>query len=358
MSNRSLFPRQLLSRVAGTAIVLGLGTLVIGGYVHGRSEAALEAQRERPVKAPLRVSMEDGKPVISLDAQTEERSAIEASTLEPAAYRDQVRAYGTVLDLARLIELNNSYANARAQREMAEAKLGAAKTALDRAKKLYEDQQNVSLAQLQAAQASFRTDQAALNAAESQVRTLAATARQEWGPALGGALIDQSPMLLRLLARQDLLLQVTLPPGITLPAPPRSASIETTKGSRAPITFVSPATHADPKIQGVSFFYRASAQSAVLPGMSVLAYLPRGPAREGVTVPGAAIVWWQDRAWVYTRANDHTYTRTEIPTDLPAPGGGFIVRDLPANAGVVTRGAQLLLSEEFRAQIQVGEDHE
>jgi hypothetical protein len=29
---------------------------------------------------------------------------------------------------------------------------------------------------------------------------------------------------------------------------------------------------------------------------------------------------------------------------------------LPGDAEIVTRGAQLLLSEEFRAQIQVGED--
>jgi hypothetical protein len=45
-----------------------------------------------------------------------------------------------------------------------------------------------------------------------------------------------------------------------------------------------------------------------------------------------------------------------IATDLPAPGGGFVVRDLPRNAELVTSGAQSLLSEEFRAQIEVGED--
>jgi hypothetical protein len=33
-----------------------------------------------------------------------------------------------------------------------------------------------------------------------------------------------------------------------------------------------------------------------------------------------------------------------------------MVGGLPSGVEIVTRGAQLLLSEEFRAQIQVGED--
>ena len=163
-------------------------------------------------------------------------------------------------------------------------------------------------------------------------------------------------MLSRLIDRRDFLLQVTLPPGVALPAPPATAVIETGKSSRATIVFVSPATRTDPRIQGVSFFYVAAVESGVLPGMNVLALLPSGPAVGGVAVPAAAIVWWQDRAWVYRRSGPEMFTRMMIPTEMPAPGGGYIVKDLPKNAEIVTRGAQSLLSEEFRAQIQLGED--
>jgi hypothetical protein len=51
-----------------------------------------------------------------------------------------------------------------------------------------------------------------------------------------------------------------------------------------------------------------------------------------------------------------TFSRIQIAPELPAPGGGYIVKDLPADTEIVSAGAQLLLSEEFRAQIQVGED--
>ena len=75
-----------------------------------------------------------------------------------------------------------------------------------------------------------------------------------------------------------------------------------------------------------------------------------------VTVPAAAVVWWQDRAWVYQRTEPDKFVRVEIATDLPAPGGGYIVAGMPHDVEIVTSGAQLLLSEEFRSQIQVDED--
>lgn len=357
MNSQQAFSKgRLLRTLVVTGVVLGLGALVVWGFIEGRGESVREAERERPVKAPLRVSTENGAPLITLDAETRQRSGIEASTPVSAPYQEQVRAYATVLDLARLTDLGNSYASAKAQLQTVQAKLAASKTAFERAQKLYKDQQNVSLAQFQAADAAFQTDQAALAAAQSQVRTLSATALQEWGPVLGKSLIDDSSMIARLIERQDFLLQVTLPPGVSFPAPPQTAAIETGKNTRAAIVFVSPATRTDPKIQGISFFYIAPAESGMLPGMNVLTFLPSGPTVEGVIVPATAIVWWQDRAWVYRRASANAFTRAAIPTDMPAPGGGFIVKDMAKNADIVTQGAQLLLSEEFRAQIQVGED--
>lgn len=354
---RPFWRNRLLHAAVAAVLVLGVGAAAVWGLIEFRDQGAREAEREHPVKAPLRVSTANGVPVITLDAATQRDSGIEATRLAPTVQQAQIRAYGTVLDLARLTELGNGNANAQAQLQIAQAKLAASKTAFERAQNLYKDQQNVSLAQLQSAEATFRTDQAALIAAESQVRTLAATAQQEWGPVLGKSLVDGSPMIAHLIGREDFLLQVTLPPGVSLGAAPATAAIETGKSARATIAFVSPATRTDPKIQGVSFFYLAPAESGVLPGMNVLAFLPSGPTVEGVTVPAAAIVWWQDRAWVYRRAGPETFTRVTIPTDRPVPGGGFVVTDLPKDAEIVTRGAQLLLSEEFRAQIQVGEDN-
>jgi hypothetical protein len=351
---RKWFKAFLLYALAAV-IVVGAARAAVLGFLRSHEQLALEAERERPVKPPTRISTENGIAVITLDDKTQRTSGIETSKLRTAPYREQVRAYGMVLDLARLTELNNSYINAKAKVQTTEAKLAASKVAFDSAQSLIKSQLETS-ASLAQAKATFLADQAAIAAAESQVRTLSATAYQEWGAVLGKALVDGSATITRLIEREDFLLQITVPPATTVVKPPATGAIEVGKGARAEITYISPATRTDPRIQGVSFFYTTPAESNVLPGMNVLAFLPSGEAVEGVTVPAEAVVWWQDRAWIYRRTDAQTFVRNQIATEQPAPEGGFIVRDLPPDADIVTRGAQLLLSEEFRVQIQVGED--
>jgi len=347
---------RLLRRGLVALIFAGLAGLAAWGALESRGEAALEAERERPVKAPSRIVEVDGLPAVRLDAQALANNGIEVATLSPAPYQDQLRGYGTVLDLTSFTDLSNTYANARAQQQGAQARLAASKTAADRARGLYRDQQNVSLAQSQAADAAARADQAAVAAADSQVRTLAATAAQSFGPVVGKALLGGSILATRLIERQDFLLQVTLPPGTSLPAPPQTATVQVEGGPPAPVDFVSRATRADPRIQGMSFVYLAPASSGVLPGMNVLVSLPSGPPVDGLAIPPSAIVWWQDRAWAYRQAGADAFVRTQIPTNFPATDGGYVVKDLPPDTRIVARGAQLLLSEEFRAQIQVGDN--
>jgi hypothetical protein len=336
-------------------IVAGVAAAAVRGFIQSHEQLTFEADRERPVKPPTRISTENGKTVIRVDAATLERSGIETARLSTTPYVERARAYAMVLDLARLTDLNNSYINAKAQVQTTEAKLAASKVAFDSAQSLIKSQLETS-ASLAQAKATFLADQAAIAAAESQVRTLSATTYQEWGAVLGKSLVDGSPMITRLIERQDFLLQITLPPGTTVVKPPATGAIEVSKRARAEITYISPATRTDPRIQGVSFFYTTPAESNVLPGMNVLAFLPSGAAVEGVIVPAEAIVWWQDRAWIYRRTDAQAFVRSQIVTEQPAPEGGFIVKDLLGGAEIVTRGAQFLLSEEFRAQIQVGED--
>ena len=345
-----------LRRILAAVLVAGIAGLAFWGFIAGRGETAREAERERPVTAPSRTAEIDGHPAVRLDAQAVKANGIEVATLSPAPYQSQLRGYGTVLDLIPLNDLGNGYANARAQQQMAQAKLAASKAALDRARGLYRNQQNISLAQFQAAEAAAETDQAALVSADSQVRTLAATAAQSFGPVVGKALLEGSPLITQLIERQDLLLQVTLPPSVSVPAPPRDATVQVEGGPPAPVSFVSPATRTDPRIQGVSFLYLAPASSGVLPGMNVLVSLPSGPLREGVALPASAVVWWQGQAWIYREAPEGTFVRTQVPASFPAKDGGYVVEGWPGRAQVVTRGAQALLSEEFRAQLHVNAD--
>ncbi len=348
--------RLLLGGTLAAVILAAAAGAVIWGFLENREEMTRETERERPVRAAARVAAGNGAPIIRVERAAQERSGIETTRLPSAPYLDQIRAYGMVLDAARLTDLSNSYANAEAQLRTAQAKATFSKAAFERAQKLYDNERSVSLALLQSAEAALRTDEAGVGAAESQVRTLAATVHQEWGPVLGRSLVERSATVARLIERQDFLVQVTLPPGVPVPKSVTAAAIESPGKGRAAITQVSPATRTDARIQGFSFFYLVGAEGGVLPGMNVLAFLSSGEALDGVAIPAEALVWWQDRPWVYRRTEPDTFVRTELATDQPTPAGGYIDRNLGKDVEIVTHGAQLLLSEEFRAQIQVGDD--
>ena len=340
-------------------LLLGVAALVAGtgwGLVWSRGKAIDPTDDDRPIESASRVRVEDGLAVIKVAPAAQKHNGIVTSRLAPAPFHRQIRAYGSVLDLSKLTDLSNQYAGATSQLQTAEAKLAASKSAFERAKHLYESQRVVSLAQYQTAELAFRVDTAVLAAAQSQVRTLTATAYQEWGTALGKSLVEQTPLVKHLIERDDYLLQVTLPPGVTMKEAPLTASVELGHHPDTVITFISPATRTDPKIQGISYFYKAPASSGLLPGMNVLAFLPSDTTVDGVKVPADAVVWWQDRAWIYRRTDSDSFVRMAIATDLPAPGGGYVVAGLDRPVDIVTRGPQLLLSEEFRSQAKPDED--
>jgi hypothetical protein len=94
--------------------------------------------------------------------------------------------------------------------------------------------------------------------------------------------------------------------------------------------------------------------------MNARAYLISGTPVDGYVIPPSAIVWWAGRPWVYAKIAGDQFSRRQIPTDMPVGREGEFVVPVSAlsepEQAIVLRGAQMLLSEEFRAQIQVEGD--
>lgn len=351
--------RRLVLTVLGVLATAGVAAVTVWSFIQGHAELAQEAERERPIKPPQRVSFERGEPGITLDATTQQQSGLVTVELQQTKHHKQLRAYGTVLDLQPLVDLDNSDALAKAQVNATQAKLDASRAEFERENTLFKTQTSiVTLDKLQAAEATFHTDEAGLASAEAQLRTVQETAKQSWGPVLGQQLGEANQTFARLVQRQEYLVQVTVSPGVLITTPPPTATIQMENGQRQEVTYVSPATKTNPSIQGVSFLYTVPASSDLLPGMNVLALLPLASTVDGLAVPSDAIVWWQGRAWVYVRTGPTTFARRAIATDYPLAEGGYLDRTLISGTAVVVQGAQMLLSEEFRAQLQVGEEAE
>jgi hypothetical protein len=338
-------------------IVLVAGLLLAWAFFTRRQEKSTEAEREQPVKAAAQVVSKGGENLVVLDAAAQKQSGIEVAALASAGHREEIRALGTVMDLRELVDLAGRYAAARADQAKAQAGLAASHAEYERLKRLHQDQHNISDKVFQGAEAAWRSDQAQALSAQLGLQALESMARQQWGPVLAQALFNASPEFERLVRQQEFLILVTLPADVKLSSAPAAVRVQSASSNLAPAVLLSASPRADPRIQGISFFYTASAPGAgFLPGMDVSVLLPVGSEVRGVVVPGSAVVWWEGKAWTYVEKSPGKFVRREIPTGQPLEDGWFAARGFTAGDRVTVQGAELLLSEEFRARFLSGED--
>ena len=346
------------SVILAAAVVLALTGLLIWGFLAGRSEAAADAASEQPITPAVKIAQNPlGPPTLTVSPQLQQQAGIEVRGVQPAPYQQSVDAYGSVLELRSLTGIANTLASANAQRAIAATKVATSRAALRRAQFLFKDQQNFSRAQLQAAKAAFETDRASLRAAQVQAANAAAEADQAWGPVLERSLASNTALAQSLLQHRQVLIQVTLPLGVAVASPPQTAAIATAGGKSVPARLVSAAVSTDPRIQGASYFFTAAGAGELLPGMNVTAHLPAGSPAQGVAIPASAVVWLDGNAWVYLRTGRDAFTRRQISTAEPQPEGGYVLppQSLPARPLLVVAGAELLLSQEFSAEIDVSD---
>lgn len=344
--------RASIKWLAALGFVLLAAAVLLRTYAQFHSDPPQDADdKAEAVKMPSRVSVTGGQTSISLDAAAQQRMGIAVARLRTADSAHEESAAAVVLAAAPLVMLRNSYISAEAQLQKAQAQLGVSNSEYERLQALYNENQNVSQKALEAARGVMQTDRASVDAAQKSLGIAVSTAQQSWGGAVAGWVAKDSPSLSSVLNQQAMLVQLTLPIGASTQAP-RKITLSTPSGNTAVADYVSPFPQVDPRIQGVSELYLARAYPVLEPGMNLVARLPVGKRLRGVMIPQSAVVWWQGAAWVYEQISAGHFVREAAPTDLPLPGGYFAGRNFTPGTMLVVRGAQFLLSEELRSQIQ------
>ena len=77
---------------------------------------------------------------------------------------------------------------------------------------------------------------------------------------------------------------------------------------------------------------------------------------KGVNVPLSSVIWYGGQPWVYVKVADDLYQRRPVSDYRETDFGWFIRDTFEQHDEVVTKGGQLLLSEELRWQIPEEDD--
>ena len=208
-------------------------------------------------------------------------------------------------------------------------------------------------------QALWEANKAQAEATDFQGKAVIDEARLLWGKELSDwALSSNSNKLNPFLTNKKKLIQITLPSNKHLPETIKTLFIEAS-GDRSKAhkaEFISPATQTETVAQGESYYFQVEAKN-MLTGMNLTAWIPEQvEQRNGVTIPKSALLWHLDQAFVYIQVNEDTFMRRTLAMYTPIAGGYFVPTAIKPGEHIVTKGAQMLLSEELKKQIPAEDD--
>ncbi len=334
-----------MTRRQETTLAVIVAAVALTMALLGASRSGADEDEEKPiVSRAARVSRDAaGNVVVAIQPAAQKAMGLATMKLDAVVRPVEVEAYGFILDPAPLSKLNSDLVSARAA-------LDASRAQYLRSRRLYREQKNVSLRDLQGAQASYLADQSRLDALEQRLR-------DEWGAEI--AQMEpayRSQLISALIDRRQALARATVPAGKVLDRLPASAEVVVLGHERRPLSAraVYYAPQIDRNMQGQSFLLRLNADRfLLLPGAAISAALPVSSAREhGVMVPRSSVVRHAGKDWVYQALSADSFTRREIRPAQILPDGYFVIDNLRPGARVVVTGAQSLLSEELKQQIQ------
>lgn len=347
--NLSSRPMRARTRALYIVGVIAIAAVIVIGFLAGRRELAAEREREAPVAAPTRlrdvrtsVGTEAG---IVLDTLTERLAGIQTVTLGLATSRTAtIPLTGElVADPARVTTIR--------------AAVSGRVTALGTAWPVIGEglSGGRELAQV--------SDARPLVVPRSGIVTRVS--------AQPGELVQAGQELIQLTDFREPLARVVWRLDLPL-APPPTLMVAPLGGLNAGALahYVAPAAEVDTLTRAPVFLYRVSANwPGARPGLPLVATI-RDPRTDvsGVFMPTNAVVQWEGLTWAYAqhaapadaRAPGHAYVRVRVDTSHPIEGGWLVPASGALKSGdvIVIRGAQQLLSEEFRARIQVGAEGE
>ncbi|HEV2314305.1 MAG TPA: hypothetical protein VGR94_03290 [Candidatus Acidoferrales bacterium] len=340
-------------RLFAAGLALTLAVILARLIVPGKRAAADQDDddAEQAIKPPSRVSIENGKTILTLDTRTQSQAGVTVASLKGVTSRGETTAAAIVLSAQELVSTRASYTAEQINLEKAQVSVHVDQEEYDRLKLLYEGHQNASQKSLEAARGTLRSDQADVEGAQQSLVLQVAAVRQTWGGVVAKWVADGSASLNRVFNQSEFLVQITLPAS-PQSRPPARITLEIGASAQIEARFISPFPQVDPRVQGIGLLYIARNHLGLAPGLNLVARIPTGRQMRGVVIPESAIVWWQGNAWVYQQTAPGRFVRRLVPTDAPLENGIFVSSGFSPGDQIVVRGAQALLSEEFRSQIQ------
>jgi hypothetical protein len=222
---------------------------------------------------------------------------------------------------------------------------------LTRTQGMYDEGRNASLRELEAARAALAGEEQREVALLAERRSVIDGVRMQWGDALATRLGDNDGWVARAVSHQLELVQFAMPYGSAPQHQEWRVDVSSVgQSTGVPSSLIGRATQSLPGLQGENWLLSTSPTGAGA-GTRVRVMSQQGKPQKGVLVPVSAVIRFAGKNWVYLQTDKQRFERQLLAVDR-SMADGFFTDAFEVDAAVVTSGAQLLLSEEFRFQIK------
>src|SRR5215469_6965241 len=105
--------------VAACLLACGAGIGAFAGHIR-QAAAQPQSDKSNSDRTESSRTANSDQPAVKLTPSQQGQVGLETAVVQAAPHPEQFRAYGAVLDISRITELANSYANAQAQLQTAQ----------------------------------------------------------------------------------------------------------------------------------------------------------------------------------------------------------------------------------------------
>ncbi len=349
----------MLDKKAATIIGLQAILIVVLFWMlifYGKDEYEdFRIEQEEEIESINRVTEKDGISTVALSPAVQQNSGIKTAQVKALSYQGEIKSFGTVVALDTLINAKTQLLNLKSALATSQTSYQQHRNQYVRLKALNADDKNVSDLAVQEALALMNYDQTMIDSKTIEINNLKSSVRLTWGKSLATLALSNQPnaMFSQLMARKNVLIQVSLP--FSTPDPKNGDIVALTplnSNNSIKASYISAATQADMNGAGKTFYYTAPANNLRI-GMRVAVEMSmaKNARNNGVIIPSSAVIWYAGTPWAYFKEDHHQFIRKPISADIEVDTGWFNP-SFSADSEVVVRGAQLLLSEEFKYLIK------
>ena len=297
---------------------------------------------------------------IQLPTSVEKNSNIQYTKLKQTQINQKKLNYGIVQNMGPLVSKRTNLARVNHLTKKLKNKIQIEKKLLEVLKALNEDNKNISDLTISKKEIEISDLENQKNIYEYEKTSILSNIKQEWGPFFVSAVKDKNDLLNRILKNKNQLISLSVTQGNREELPPESIVIipSISNTSEVKASFLSSSPMVNPSIVGKNFFYYTKNNKLTI-GERISAYVSQSNYQQNhLLVPNSSVIWSNGQPWAFIRIKSNgNFERRSLQGMREAENGsenGWIVPEgkIKIDDEIVTNGAQLLLSEEFKYQIK------